>query len=211
MQGIIKCHQTALHLTAASGGGIPRVQLEHLLQRRAGFSLFPSSCNFQWSLRDFSSACLRQKSLCPFGFQFPGITGTELNWKMDLVLSSHHSDGFGNHPACLGSSFFAFLQSGWKPAFLRGKSGLKLMCVFCLEELSPKWFNMMKLVAFTAFLLYCNRVALQIILKNYVLHELAWLLSPISFKFHLKHLIFSKWHWLLAEHFPSTTFVMALL
>lgn len=57
--------------------------------------------------------------------------------------------------------------------FLRGKSGLKLMCVFCLEELSPKWFNMMKLVAFTAFLLYCNRVALQIILKNYVLHELA--------------------------------------
>lgn len=111
----------------------------------------------------------------------------------------------------LGSSFFAFLQSGWKPAFLRGKSGLKLMCVFCLEELSPKWFNMMKLVAFTAFLLYCNRVALQIILKNYVLHELAWLLSPISFKFHLKHLIFSKWHWLLAEHFPSTTFVMALL
>lgn len=84
---------------------------------------------------------------------------------MNLVLNSHHTDGFENHPACLGSLFFASLQPGRGPTFLRGESGLKLMCVFCFEELSPGLFSMMKSVTFAASLPHFNRVSPQIILK----------------------------------------------
>lgn len=149
---------------------------------------------------------------------FPHLACSQFNYFFVLFLIYIFLST--NHKSLLSSS--PCLQNKWKSTrFSLFLSRSRIEChtnspalhssfsrtVWCSEVL-----NMVKLVTSAASLPSFQESCCTDNFLNNALYEPACILSPIFFTFHLQHLIFCKWHWLLIEHiFSSTIFAMSLL